>query len=217
MAALIHATGIDPAVAFNLAVALFFALTVAGAFSVVYNLAEGTRLGRLRSGTAGGHMTRGLASVVAGLAGAFFVAVIGNLDGAIQVGQGAWRVLVENAPFGSFDFWRSSRMMAPDPPGHEITEFPFFTFLFADLHAHLMAIPFTLLALGLALALVLGARSDRPPDATRRRSPGGPRCSPRSRRRWARSGRSTTWDFPTYLLIGGGAVPHGRLAPQRRA
>ena len=203
VATLIHATGIEPGVAFNLAVALVFALTVAGAFSIVYNLAEGTRLSRPRSG--GGRMTRGLSAVAAGLAGAFFVAAIGNLDGAIQLGQGAWRVMVENAPFGSFDFWRSSRMMAPDPPGHEITEFPFFTFLFADLHAHMIAIPFTLLALGLALALVLGARSGRP----------GARLGVSPREAALLAALATTvgalrtinaWDFPTYLLVGAGAV-----------
>ena len=205
VATLIHATGIAPGVAFNLAVALFFALTAAGAFSIVYNLAEGTRLSRLRPGGAAGRMTGSISPVLAGMAGAFFVAVIGNLDGAIQVGQGAWRVMVENASFGSFDFWRSSRMMAPDPPGHEITEFPFFTFLFADLHAHLMAIPFTLLALGLALALVLGARRGR----------GGSRLGVTldEAALLAMLGVAVgalrtinAWDFPTYLLIGGGAV-----------
>ena len=96
-------------------------------------------------------------------------------------------------------------MMAPDPPGHEITEFPFFTFLFADLHAHLMAIPFTLLALGLALALVLGARSDR----------GGSRLGVGLHEAALLAMLGVTvgalrtinaWDFPTYLLIGGGAV-----------
>ena len=205
VATLIHATGIEPGVAFNLAVALFFALTVAGAFSIVYNLAEGTRLSRLRSGVAAGHVTGSRSAVLAGVAGAFFVAVIGNLDGAIQVGQGMWRVLVENAPFGSFDFWRSSRMMAPDPPGHEITEFPFFTFLFADLHAHMIAIPFTLLALGLALALVLGAKSDRT----------GSRLGVSLHEVAVLAVLATTvgalrlinaWDFPTYLLVGAGAV-----------
>ena len=92
--------------------------------------------------------------VWAALAGVAFVAVLGNLDGVIQVGHGIANV-ARGMPFGEFDFWQSSRMMAPDPPGFEINEFPFFTFLFADLHAHLMAIPFTLLALGLALAVVL--------------------------------------------------------------
>ena len=35
-----------------------------------------------------------------------------------------------------------------------INEMPFFTFLFADLHAHMMALPYTLLALGLSLNVV---------------------------------------------------------------
>ena len=171
VATLIKATGIAPAVAYNLAVPTLFAMTAAGAYAVVYNLAEGTRRG-LAAGSSDGPARQGpvegdgpgeadgrlpLSPVLAGIGGAAFVAVLGNLDGAIQLGEGVVRLLFRDLPFGSFDFWRSSRMMGPDPPGFEITEFPFFTFLFADLHAHLMAIPFALLVLGLALAVVMGA------------------------------------------------------------
>jgi YYY domain-containing protein len=47
-------------------------------------------------------------------------------------------------------YWNPSRIM----PNGEINEFPFFTFLYADLHAHLIALPFTLLALGIAVSVV---------------------------------------------------------------
>ena len=87
---------------------------------------------------------------------AIFVTVLGNLDGAAQLAQGLGRVL-RNQDFGSFDFWRSSRMLGPEGE-HGITEFPFFTFLFADPHAHLFVIPLTVLAIGLALAFVVGTR-----------------------------------------------------------
>ena len=205
VATLIKATGIAPAVAFNLAVPMFFALTVAGAYTIVYNLAEGTR-----RTVAAASARLAWSPVLAGIGGAAFVTVLGNLDGAVQVARGLGRVWIRNMPFGTFDFWRSSRMMPPDPPGHEITEFPFFTFLFADLHAHLMAIPFTLLALGLGLALVLGAARN-----------GRREVGPLSRRRWgaAELARLATlgvvvgalrlinaWDYPTYLLVGVAAV-----------
>lgn len=219
---LIKATGIDVRVAYNLAIPLFFALTAGGAFSLAYNLTQACRgrtvprrpghndteprsaspaggsvLLRLWSGRLKGSLApHDLGPVWAGLSAVALVAVLGNLDGAIQVGEGLANI-VRGLPFGEFDFWRSSRMMPPDPPGFEITEFPFFTFLFADLHAHLMAVPFTLLALGLSLAVVL------------RRS--------ESSLSWALLlvvlGLAVgvlrlinTWDYPTYLALAIAAI-----------
>ena len=176
-----------PTTAFNLAVPLFFALTFTAAFSIGYNLAAGAkgvgirrRIGGLGSLAGSGGNRKLLPPVLCGLAAALFTAVIGNLDGMVQVIQGAWAVAVNNEPWPAFDFWRSSRMIQPldsfEPPllafwlpeyipgdagaSWHITEFPFFTFLFADLHAHMLVIPFTLLALGLGLALVVGLRNE---------------------------------------------------------
>ena len=200
LATLVRATGIAPATAYNLAVPLFFALTASSAFSIAYNMAESTLRRRSRGPAAS---TFRWSPVAAGFAGAAFVTVLGNLDGAVQMGQGAWRALVQGMPFGEFDFWRGSRMMPPDPPGNEITEFPFFTFLFGDLHAHMMALPFTLLVLGTALAVVL--------SALRRRAGGS--WQVRDIALLAMLGLAVgvlrplnTWDYPTYLLIASIAV-----------
>ena len=174
IASVMRVAAIVPTTAFNLAVPLFFALTVTGAFSVGYNLAAGV----LRAGTRRRDAGRMLPPVSCGLAAALFTAVIGNLDGIVQIVQGAWGKAVDGTAWAGFDFWRSSRMIPPldsfEPPSlafwlpdfipgdagasWHITEFPFFTFLFADLHAHMMVIPFTLLALGLGLCLVAGLR-----------------------------------------------------------
>ncbi|MFH1140123.1 MAG: DUF2298 domain-containing protein, partial [Chloroflexota bacterium] len=210
MATPIKLSGIVPTVAYNLALPLVFALTVANAFSVAYNLCAA------RGGLRPRHY------IFAGLTAAAFVAVVGNLDGAVQLVQGAWKVLAQHQPFPVFDFWRSSRMMPPDPPGFEITEFPFFSFLWADLHAHLIALPFTLLFVGSALALVLSIRR-RPGNG------GGLRSYLANRLPWQQVGlllalslglgalRATnSWDFPTYLLLGAGAATIMELAWRRR-
>ena len=67
------------------------------------------------------------------------------LDAVVNSLGGLWQVVFHGAALPPFDFWRPSRMM---PPTISITEFPYFSFLFADLHAHMMAIPFQVLALG---------------------------------------------------------------------
>ncbi len=200
VAVLIHATGILPEVAVNLAIPMFFALTVGMSYSVVFDMAAAHKSSRkigLRR------------PAIAGLLGALFVAVLGNLNGAVQVIHNLWNTTIRALPSTEFDFWRSSRMMPPDPPGNEITEFPFFTFLFADPHAHLMSLPFTALCVGIALSVVLaGAR-------------GGALKSvwhPNQILRIVILGLAVgalrvinAWDYPTYLLFGIAAVMLGEV------
>ena len=57
-------------------------------------------------------------------------------------------------------FWVPDKISENSEVSFHITEFPFFTFLFADLHAHMMAIPFTLLVIGLGLNLVVGLKGN---------------------------------------------------------
>jgi YYY domain-containing protein len=140
-AVLTRLSGLRTALTFNLLVALFAALTVAGAFSIACNMT-----GR-----------RG-----AGLFAGASVGLLGNFDGVLQVlgnlktvaAQPMWRdALARTARSGiglfPFDFWRSSRIIP-----NTVNEFPYFSFLFADLHAHMMAIPFTVLVIALGLALI---------------------------------------------------------------
>jgi YYY domain-containing protein len=178
-ATLIKGTGILPEVAYNLAVPLFFALTVGAAASIGYNLAEVARR-RLRRRPGGGRLGPG-GPIMAGVLAVALVTILGNLDavdqmvdrlsavsdwhvgnsvpllsGVVGAFGGIKEVVFGGAKLPPFDYWRPSRMM---PPQISITEFPYFTFLFADLHAHLMALPFDVLTLALAFALVAVPRS----------------------------------------------------------
>ncbi len=182
-ATLIKLTGILPEIAFNLAVPLFFAMTVGAAFSVVYNLAEATRK-RVRW-RPGFKRIGGNGPVAAGILAIVLVAVIGNLRGVYHTADnlskvsdwhagegvplisgfvgmvgGFWKATfvggVHLAPFNYFDLTRMPPLMSA------ITEFPFFSFLFADLHAHVMAIPFDVVIVGVGLSLVLGDRKELP-------------------------------------------------------
>ena len=98
IATMIHATGINPDIAINLAVPMFFALTFGAAYSLVYNLAEVTRRCNICGGaepTVAGIRTRRRfwrislwTPIGAGLTAGLFVSVIGNLDGIVQIAQG---------------------------------------------------------------------------------------------------------------------------------
>ena len=212
-------TTIPPAIGYNLAVPTFFAFTFAGAFSVAFNLAAFGRK-HLRRGPGFRRLPRS-SLYLAGLLGAIFVAVVGNLDGVGQLVErlsaasswhlnsnlpivdsavnsvgGIWRVLFHGADLQSFDFWRPSRMM---PPTISITEFPNFSFLFADLHAHMMALPFEVLVIGLAAALAMGPRGDR--TSVREWGLVVLLALVAGSLRWINS-----WDYPPYLLIGLAAV-----------
>ena len=70
------------------------------------------------------------------------LAICGNLDGAFQLLDGH---------VADFSYWKSSRIVDPD---NTINEFPFFSFIHADLHPHVMSIPILLLLLFLLLRLL---------------------------------------------------------------
>ena len=230
---------IVPTTAFNLAVPLFFALTVTGAFSLGYNLAAGVRRAGFRrrdggetASPRGRSGARLLPPVFCGIAAALFVAVIGNIDGIVQLLQGLWTIVVKGEAWAGFDFWRSSRMIPPldsfEPPSlafwlpdfipgdagasWHITEFPFFTFLFADMHAHMMVIPFTLLALGLGLALVAGVRN----GGAAWTAAAGAALAVTLGALWA----INSWDYPPYVILTlafiGIAALFSRGSPRRK-
>ena len=83
-------------------------------------------------------------------------------------------------------WWRASRVVSDyDLTGaarEVIDEFPFFSFLHADLHPHVLAIPFILLTVAVALNLFLGGwRGD---VKLSRRKPANRACRASWRRRW---------------------------------
>ena len=76
---------------------------------------------------------------------------------AVQ-GVGSMLFQGQTLPYGRGDwYWNPSRVIPPGP-GNEITEFPFFTFLYSDLHAHMLAMPLSLLGLAWALSILRSRR-----------------------------------------------------------
>jgi YYY domain-containing protein len=135
-----HALSLEPSVAYNLAVAGLFALSASAVFTLAGTLWAAALARGVRA--AGGPVGAGLAAVALTL-------VLGNLAGARE-----W--LRADAPPGDYDWFAVSRVI-PDT----INEIPSFSFTLADLHAHVLAIPFTLLAAAFALQVALdGPRGD---------------------------------------------------------
>jgi YYY domain-containing protein len=140
MAIVIRIVGAAPDEGYNLAVALLLALSAAAVFTLAGTLWAAARL-RLDA-VRGGPVAAGLVAVVVCL-------VLGNLAGVR-----AW--IDAASPPGGYDWFAPSRVV-PDT----INEFPWFSFLLQDLHAHWLAVPFTLVALGFALQVALvGPRGD---------------------------------------------------------
>ncbi len=148
IATLIRITGIIPSVAYNLAVPLVFALTVGAVYTVGYNIVALAMRAR-------GAVKLGTAPAMFGILAAVLAVVAANVDGFIQVATGLYDSAIRGQEFPAFDYWRSTRVFEHEPGGNEITEFPFFTFLYADLHAHMIAIPFAVMALGLSIVVFL--------------------------------------------------------------
>ena len=163
MAFLIKLTGISSAVGYNLALTLVPALLAMGAFGLVYNLIRLSGAGRA-------------SALGFGLIAPVLVILVGNLEGALEFihlrdwgGDGFWgwigiKGLESGVDTGSGTFpdqywwwWRSTRVIDTLADGqsldYTITEFPFFSFILGDLHAHVVSLPFMILVLSLGLNL----------------------------------------------------------------
>ncbi len=238
MALLTRLSGVVSGVGFELYNALTFALTLTGAFGVVYDLVAAR----------GPRSSDDASAVRYGLLGSFFVGVMGNLEGLVEalyarglLPERFWRwidipALLEVGrvtgswyPGHGWWWWRASRvirdrdLLGRPMPLSPIDEFPFFSFLLGDNHPHVMALPFVLLAIALALNLL-----------RRQRAPG--RDQPARAHWWNPAtycldgdwsrftayalglgslGFLNTWDLPIYLGLAVLAYGAGRWAATR--
>lgn len=167
---MIKLTGIYTEVAFNLAIPTLFALTATHAFGIAYSAVPESW--RVNDGTQGDGKKGGWRSGAGyALFAPLFVTVIGNLDGLAQLvrntanaSESAFRSTLPGVQsvvraasnigglgdaIGAYDFWGPSRVLPAT-----INEFPYWSFLFADLHPHLIGIPISLLFGALVLTLI---------------------------------------------------------------
>jgi YYY domain-containing protein len=240
--------GIVPEVAYNLAVPMFYATAAAATFSVGYNLSEATRRFMRRRPNRSliggrGPIFVGLLAIFLVLVAGNLRAVdylyrsfgtaspwhpdIPLLGPAIVIFGGFWECLFGDASFRQlvygYDWWGPSRSLSiiptPENGVQPITEFPFWTFLFADMHAHLMAIPFALAAVGVALGIALNYTRLNPLRAEGRRFEMHVASWVMvaviglivGALRWINS-----WDYPVFLALGASAILIAEVARERR-
>ncbi len=206
IAFLTNLTGAVSSTAYNLGIATIPALAASTAFGLLYNLVR----------LAGGGIRTALAF---GAAAPASILLAGNLAGALELvrlqgwaGEGFWEwaaikgLDAAGATGGVFpqDFWwwfRATRVidtLTPDGVSldYTITEFPVFSFVLGDLHAHVLSIPFLLLAVAAMLNAFLSPK------------PLGwawPRHQPEQAAILALTGGVLAfinfWDFPTFLAL----------------
>jgi YYY domain-containing protein len=179
-AMLARLSGVQGSVAFNLMLALVYALSAVGSYGIIYNLLAGMQ----KKGSA----TPQKAITVLPILGPLFLLITSNLEGFLEVlhrkglfwkfaadgtaTSAFWKWLdikdLSQAPLQPFSWlperylwwWRASRVVSDttlqNASQELIDEFPVFSYILGDLHPHVLALPFGLLAVGVGLNLFLG-------------------------------------------------------------
>lgn len=183
VAMLAQLSGVGGGVAFNLGVALVFAMAALGAYGLAYNLLSLHRPQARK------------VNLWAALLAPLFVLLLGNVEGLLEilharhlfwgfdeagspasafwswldvrdlvlppVGEAAWQPRLYGT--GQWWWWRASRVINDiNFLGIEqevISEFPAFSFVLGDLHPHVLSMPFVYLAIALVFNLFLGGAS----------------------------------------------------------
>lgn len=202
VAFLTRLTGIPSGITYNLALGLFFALSGLGAYGIGYSL--------IKRFQAAGGIIEPRRGTLTGLFAVFLLLFIGNLFTI-------WKAITEpeilRQGFWFGVGWNATRVIqrveGDTLLDYTINEFPAFSFILGDMHPHVMALPFALLAIFTALTWY--AKPDYPPI---------PLSFPRTResiltmlslpqvRRVVLSAIIfgglyflNSWDFPTYFLL----------------
>ncbi len=182
----IRVSGVASSIGFNLAISLWFGLTALAVYGVVFDLIAGKRLredsdqetGDARAGAFLGPFFVLIISTLEGVleflysGGAFWkYDAQGNLNSRFW----SWLNITEMdvpppQPFNWLQprpsgwlWWRGSRVIQDLTLSNSklevIQEFPFFSYLLADLHPHVLAMPFVLLAVAFGLNLFFGNKN----------------------------------------------------------
>ena len=180
--------GIVPSIAFNFILPTLYAMLAVSAFSVGWDLLDHGR----RTTDDGPWSIVHRLPLIGGLSAASAMVLLGNLGIVRMVYQGFQRMAApggiideaniflrwfwaakgllmalggDNLPFGRGDwYWNPSRVIPPGP-GNEITEFPLFTFIYSDLHAHMIALLIAVVVIGWGLSILLGRARWQSPGA----------------------------------------------------
>lgn len=177
VAMLARLTGVPAAISFNLAIAAWFAMIALAATGIVYNLLM-LRSSQSKKSAPFWSLLAPLFILLMGNLEGFLEMLHARglfwtqgADGSWTSGFWSWLNILEinqppTPPFSwvperatGIWWWRASRVLQDfDALGNSreiIDEFPFFSFFLADLHPHVLSIPFVLLAVGIALNLYL--------------------------------------------------------------
>jgi len=180
IALLTKLTGVPTEYGYNLGVSVVFALTLLAAIGISYNLIK---------------------KIGYGILGGLFVAFIGNLDCSVQLLSGLSEILSgakKFYPFSWYNWWMSSRVIVREGIDVTINEFPFWSYILGDLHAHMNVVPLSLIVLAVILELF-------------RSSGNGSAIVGKSKDFWFRFSIvaialgtipcANTWDVPTYFAL----------------
>jgi uncharacterized membrane protein len=134
MGVLTKTLGLVPAITYNLALITLFAMIFSCAFGLAYSLS-----GRLSSGWIAGALC----------------ALAGNPDGIKQYMDVIRQCFMAHnlSPLLQhvYDYWGPTRVIPP----LSINEFPYFSVLYGDMHAHTLAMPFAMLLIGVIASIYL--------------------------------------------------------------
>jgi len=169
--------GIVPSIAYNFILPTLFAIVGINAFSIGWNLLIASQ----KVGDDEGNSVFDL-RLVSGISASFLTVVLGNLGTVQLIYQkmqqlGAEGAFVWESTFiqrmrwafqgfiltlkgsslsiGPGDWYWSPSRVIPPGPDNSITEFPLFTFIYSDLHAHMIVMMIALLAIGWALSVLV--------------------------------------------------------------